>query len=193
MPDQLHPAPGWHSRGYLPHLDVPGLIQSITIHLADSLPRQALEKILSSTAPDDPERRRRIERLLDAGHGACWLARPEIATIIESALLHWDAKRYRILCWVIMPNHVHTLVQTQKDHPLPQVLHGLKSFTANVANQQLGRTGHLWARDYFDRYIRDDGHLAAVTAYIENNPVKAGLVTRAEDWAFGSARRRSNG
>jgi putative transposase len=51
----------------------------------------------------------------------------------------------------------------------------------------------FWERDYFDRYIRDDGHLAAVVRYVERNPVKAGLVARAEDWPFGSARRRGVG
>jgi len=55
----------------------------------------------------------------------------------------------------------------------------------------LGRQGVLWQREYFDRYIRDEGHLQAVIAYIESNPVKAGLVRRAGDWPFGSARERS--
>ncbi len=48
-------------------------------------------------------------------------------------------------------------------------------------------------RDYYDRYIRDDAHLQAVVAYIENNPVKAGLIANAHDWPFGSACRRSGG
>jgi putative DNA methylase len=150
-----------------------------------------MEQIYAATSPDDPERLRRVERLLDAGHGECWLAKPEIATLVEESLLHGDGQRYRLLCWVIMPNHVHTLIETLDGHPLPDVAHSWKSFTANVANRRLGRTGHFWARDYFDRYIRDDQHLAAVIRYIENNPVKAGLVERAEDWLFGSARRRA--
>ncbi len=190
MPNPLLPTPGWHSRGCLPHLDLPGLIQSISFRLGDSLPRDAVEQIYSSTKPDDPERLRQAERLMDAGQGACWLRRPDIASFVEDALLHGDGERYRLICWVVMPNHVHTLIETRDGHPLPKIVHGWKSFTANQANRDLGRTGQFWARDYFDRYIRDDRHLAAVIAYIENNPVKAGLVDRAEDWAFGSARRR---
>ena len=41
--------------------------------------------------------------------------------------------------------------------------------------------------DYFDRYIRDEKHFASAITYIENNPVKAGLCRRPEDWAFSSA------
>ncbi len=89
-----------------------------------------------------------------------------------------------------MPNHLHLLVETRDDYPLPQVVHSWKSYTAKRANALLGRSGDFWARDYFDRYIRDDSHLATVTAYIENNPVRAGLVERPEDWPFGSAARR---
>ncbi len=61
MPPDPSPPKGWHSRGYLPHLDVPGLLQSVTFHLADSLPRQAVEQLYAGTAPDDPERLHRIE------------------------------------------------------------------------------------------------------------------------------------
>ena len=88
---------GWHSRGYLPHLDVPGLLQSVTFHLGDSLPRNAVEQMYACTKPDDPERVRRIERYLDAGHGACWLGRPDLACLVEDALLHFDGAKLEIL------------------------------------------------------------------------------------------------
>jgi putative transposase len=121
------------------------------------------------------------------------LRRPQIACLVEDALLHFDGTRYRLLCWVVMPNHVHLLMETSDAHPLPKVVQSWKSFTAKQANAILGRTGTFWDRDYFDRFIRDDGHLAAVTRYIEDNPVKAGLVGRAEEWAWGSAQRRGMG
>ncbi len=184
------PPPGWHSRGYLSHLDVPGLLQSVTFHLGDSIPHEALTRIYAETRADDPVRLQRIERLLDAGHGACWLRRPDIAPLVEAALLHFDGARYRVLAWVVMPNHVHVLIETLEGHPLPDQLQSWKSYTAKAANALLGRTGAFWERDYFDRYIRDDHHLAAVVHYIEQNPVKAGLVERAEDWPWGSAARQ---
>jgi len=180
----------WHSRGYLPHCDTPGLLQAVTFRLADSLPADTLDHLLQE-AGDDMEKRGRIEVFLDAGYGACWLKQPEIAGIVEDALLHWDGQRYRLLAWCVMPNHVHVLIETREGSSLSGVLHGWKSFTAKTINRCLGRTGTVWMRDYFDRYIRDDHHLAAIIAYIHANPVKAGLVQNEWEWphssAFGSA------
>ena len=66
----------------------------------------------------------------------------------------------------------------------------LKSFTAHQANQILGRSGELWFREYFDRFIRDDRHFSNAVSYIEYNPNKAGLVRRPEEWRWSSAFRR---
>ena len=178
---------GWHSRGYLPHLDQPGLLQFITFRLSDSLPPAVLHRLVAETADDEAERYRRIEAYLDAGHGACWLRRPEIATQVQDALLHFDGVRYRLLAWVVMPNHTHALIETKRSFPLPGVVQSWKGFTARRANSLLGRSGAFWQRDYYGRYIRDDAHWAAVTRYIAHNPVKAGLAKNPADWPFGSA------
>ncbi len=177
----------WHSRGYLPHCDVPGLIQAVTFRLADSLPSEVLEG-LKYAAGDNKEQHKRVDTLLDAGYGACWLKQPEIAARVEDALLHWDGTRYHLLAWCVMPNHVHALIETHTDFPLPDVVHSWKSFLAHAINQHLGRTRAVWMHDYFDRYVRDDHHLAAVIAYIHANPVKAGLVSDEPDWPYSSAR-----
>jgi hypothetical protein len=76
--------------------------------------------------------------------------------------------------------------------PLHDVGQSWKSFTAKAINRRLGRTGTVWMRDYFDHYIRDDRHLAAVVAYIHANPVKAGLVDHEEAWPHSSARLIGN-
>ena len=55
----------WHSRGYLPHCDTPGLLQAVTFRLADSLPAEALLN-LQQEATNDVEKRKRIEALLDS-------------------------------------------------------------------------------------------------------------------------------
>lgn len=185
------PAPpkGWHSRGYLPHLDAPTMLQSVTFRLADSLPamlRAEFEQALA--VEEDAERRRRIESCLDLGRGSCVLRNPRIARLVEDALIQFDGVRYYLLAWVIMPNHVHVLIQTVTGHPLSAIVHAWKSFTAKRANALLGTTGTFWQPDYYDRYIRDDAHLAAVRRYIDDNPVKAGWVSRPEEWPFGSAR-----
>lgn len=107
---------------------------------------------------------------------------------MEKALLYFDGKRYRLVAWVIMPNHVHVLIETFEGFPLDTILHSWKFFTANEANKILNRKGAFWLREYFDRYIQDDRHFANAVWYIHENPVKAGFVDRAEDWLFSSAR-----
>jgi len=175
----------WFSRGYLPHFDLPDLLQSITFRLADSLPQAVLDEMTHELAEHPEakrqrERERRIAAYLDAGHGACWLKDSRVADLVESALLHFDGRRYRLLAWCVMPNHVHALVETNEGFPLSKIVHSWKSFTGNEANKILGRSGDFWQREYHDRFIRDDEHYRNAVVYIENNPVKAGLVTTAE-------------
>ena len=192
---------GWYSRDYLPHWDRPGLIQTITFRLGDALPsevlaRWRLELAREREAVRDLETRRRIEAWLDAGHGTCHLRDARIAALVETALRHFDGERYRLLAWVVMPNHVHILIETREGHPLAKVVQSWKRWTARQANTLLGTSGVFWQREYHDRYIRDGEHLGRVTSYIEENPVKVGLCARAEDWRWGSAwegRRRSAG
>jgi REP element-mobilizing transposase RayT len=185
MPDSDHS--GWHSRGYLPHLDAPNLVQHVVFRLADSLPAH-LRNEIAKTPPE--ERVRRVDIALDQGHGRRDLTLPGIPELIERALLRFDGERYSLLAWCIMPNHVHVMIETRPGHRLDRIVHSWKSFTAHTANQLLGRAGSFWAPEYFDRYMRDDAHLAATLAYIENNPVKAGLCREPREWEFSSAARR---
>lgn len=178
---------GWHSRGYLPHFDSPETIQFLTFRLADSLPPEAIEKLRHETFISDSER----DTLLDAGVGVCWLKRPEIAGTIEGALLNFDGERYRLLAWVVMPNHVHALIQPHDGHRLGDIVSSWKRFSARMANRQLGRTGTFWQDDYWDTYIRNERHYESTMAHIENNPVKAGLAKTPSEWAWGHARLRA--
>jgi REP element-mobilizing transposase RayT len=182
---------GWHSRGYLPHLDAAGLTQSVTFRLADSLPG-AQAGIWSELArlASDAKRRALAEAWLDRGHGSCVLREPDLAAFVENALLCFDGQRCRVLAWVVMPNHVHVLVGVFPSWPLRSLVKSWKSYTARAINDRLGRRGALWQADYFDRFIRDDDHLRNEIDYIEENPVKAGLVAFAADWPWSSASRK---
>jgi REP element-mobilizing transposase RayT len=186
---------GWYSRGYLPHCDEPGKVQFITFRLCDSMPREVLDAYdhaLRRKEMDELERMRKIERYLDKGHGACWLREPTIAQMIENALLHFDGERYRLNAWCVMPNHVHTLIETVKGHSLDSVTHSWKSFTAQEANRILGRRGTFWQREVFDRYMRGVVHFQRTLFYIEENPVAAGLVAAQAEWPFSSARLKND-
>ena len=190
------PHRGWYSRGYLPHWDHPGMIQSVNFRLGDSLPLAVIEKWKSELAlqledEHSVQLRRRIEDYLDAGHGECWLRRPDIARLVEGALFNFDNQRYRLLAWCIMPNHVHALIETRAGFPLADVLHSWKSYTSHDANKLLRRSGEFWQREYLDRFVRNAEHYASVIAYIEENPVKAGLAKLKTEWPWSSARFRA--
>ena len=89
-----------------------------------------------------------------------------------------------------MPNHVHTLFTPAAEFEMSGILHSWKSFAAHECNKFLRRSGRFWAREPFDRYIRNERHFHNALAYIEDNPVKAGLCEKPEDWPWSSARKR---
>jgi REP element-mobilizing transposase RayT len=179
---------GWHSRGYLPHFDSPQVVQTITFRLADSLPKILCDDILR--AADGATRLKAFEAIMDSGRGACLLREPAIARIIEDALRHFDGERYRLLVWVVMPNHVHVMIEQIEGFRLSDVVRSWKSYTAKAVNALRKSSGAVWAPDYFDRFVRNERHFANALRYIEENPVTAGLAPRAEDWPYSSAKRR---
>jgi REP element-mobilizing transposase RayT len=191
----------WYSRGYFPHIDSDSLTQHVSFHLFDSLPQSLLRqwreelqlvrttgKTSASEVRD--EHRQRIHDALDAGYGSCFLRDHQLAQIVEDALLHFDGERYALHAWCVMPNHVHTLFTPLVGFKMSGVVHSWKSFTAHECNKTLGRSGRFWEREPFDRYIRNPEHFQNAVIYIENNPVKAGLCARPEEWQWSSARRR---
>ena len=186
---------GWYSRGYLPHFDGRALPQFITIHLAGSIPTRVIRRWRQEfkTLTCEQEKillQRRIERYLDQGYGEAFLKIPELAEMVQNALLTFDNLRYRLFSWVIMPNHVHSLLTRFEQFELSDILHSIKSFTAHEANKMLSREGQFWIEEYFDRYIRNQEHFERTVRYIENNPVKAGLCRRPEEWPYSSAFRK---
>ena len=174
----------WRSRGYLPHLDAPNLVQHIVFRLADSLPTGIRQDVVELRHDDGVLA---IDAALDQGHGKRDLALPSVATLVQTALLIFDAERYALTAWCVMPNHVHALLEIRLGYRLDRIVHSWKSYTAKEANRLLGRTGSFWAPEYFDRFMRDEEHLASTAAYIEGNPVKAGLCENVSDWRFSSA------
>lgn len=201
---------GWHSRGYIPHFENPYAIQHVTYRLADTLPKDVLRRMDAELdmLPEEMrivERRRRIEALMDAGYGSCILRNESAACCMLETWFRFDGERYRLLAFVVMPNHCHVLIECLEGFPLWKTVNSWKSYTARwinghvalspVEQAALGRDAlnshrrRLWQRDYWDRYIRNEQHFNAAKYYIENNPVTAGLVQVPEDWPWSSAVR----
>ncbi len=64
--------------------------------------------------PRTAQLRKRIERDAEQGYGACWLRDDRVAEVVPNALLHFDGERSRLLAWVVMPNHVHVLLDPSR-------------------------------------------------------------------------------
>jgi REP element-mobilizing transposase RayT len=191
------PRAAWHSRGYLPHFECAEVPQHVTFHLPDSLPQSVLQQLGNElkTLPAERRevgRRRRLDDCIDAGQGSCVLRRPEIADMTQTSLLRFDSQRYRLIAWVVMPNHVHALFTPMDGWTVAQIVASWKKFTAReICDSRRDRgeipSGPIWHREYWDRYIRDRRHLAQTIEYIHLNPVKARLVGAAESWRWSSA------
>jgi type I restriction enzyme R subunit/putative DNA methylase len=181
------------SRGYFPHEECPDLIQHVTLHLSDSLPKASLNRIQKNVErKPDTERNRetlkRIQRLMDQGYGSCVLRNPNCAKIVQTCLLHFHGIRYKIHAWALMPNHVHVLFSGTPAFSMQTILASWKKFTATrilEANHLSPRP--LWHPEFHDRFIRNQGHYRNVVRYIHQNPVKAKLTQQPCDWAWSSA------
>ncbi len=182
---------GWYNRGYIPHFDGGEIPQFLTFRLFDSLPQKVVEK-WREDAKDQGEEgkvifRKNVENYLDKGFGECFLKDERVAEMAQNSLLFHHDKKYRLLSWVVMPNHIHTLATPFEKTELREITHSIKSYTAHEANKLLNRKGQFWQHESFDRYVRNRKHFVNVIEYIENNPVKAGLCEKPEDWKFSSA------
>ena len=179
---------GWYQGRHLPHFDADETTQFVTIRLADSMPRELLDK-WRADAKTDAAFRKKIEKYLDNGHGACWLKREVVAEMVQNSLKFHDGKKYLLFAWVVMLNHLHILFRSLPGEHLDSIMHSIKSYTAHEANKLLGRSGSFWQAESFDRYIRDARHFRATVRYIHMNPVKAGLCASPEEWKYSSAFR----
>jgi REP element-mobilizing transposase RayT len=185
-------------RNHLPHWRQADVTYFVTTRLADSVPQRtlrawneereiwlcangcpSLEKVES--LPDELRHEyharftAKFQNYLDAGEGACHLRRPEAASIVADALRFFDAKRYHLGEFVVMPNHLHLLVTPVTGAELSSILHSWKRFTAREINKLLGREGRLWQAESFNHIVRSEVQLERFRRYIAANPVKARL------------------
>lgn len=182
---------GWRSRGYLPHIEAGTTPQFITWRLADSLPVEVLALWAEElkALPENEKNReilQRIEAYLDAGHGSCLLKNPVAAKIAQDALLFHHRNQYRLLSFVVMPNHCHALLAPIEGFTLSKIMHSQKSFTVHEINKALGREGDLWQAEYYDEIRDDEEAIERTRLYIEWNPVKAGLCADPNYWPYSS-------
>ncbi len=125
-----------------------------------------------------------------------WLADEKAAQIVANELHALDGERYRLVAYSILSNHVHLAIDTDEyrfepvhqgvtaPYPLTDTLKRLKGRTARFCNLALGRSGAFWHAESYDHVIRNAQEYERIIWYILNNPVKAGLAEKWEDWKF---------
>ncbi len=172
-------------RRRLPHLYSQGQPVFITWRLYDSLPpnRHFPPTFTSGQAFAA------MDRLLDAAStGKVYLRQPDIANMVVEAI-HYNAdvlRHYDLHAFVVMPNHVHLLVTPTI--ALPKLMKSLKGITARRANAILTLTGTpFWQEESYDHLIRDEPEFEKIRRYIEENPVRAGLVRASGEYRWSSA------
>ncbi len=148
----------------------------ITCRLADALPRAVLQR---EAGQRHARRRLAIDRFLDSGYGSCALKAPDVAHCVIENWRHFDGDRYRLHAWVVMPNHVHVIIDVREGHPLAEIVHGWKSYTAHAIRRLRGDSGRVWQPEYWDRMIRDDLHFFARGGVRRDEPRSRSPRTRA--------------
>jgi REP element-mobilizing transposase RayT len=87
-----------------------------------------------------------------------------------------DLQRANTVAFVVMPDHLHWLMQLGEGATLSQVVRGVKSLTSH-------RLGYaVWQRGYHDHAVRHDEDLKAMSRYVIANPIRAGLVSSVGDY-----------
>lgn len=215
----------------LPHYQPAGYTYFVTFRLNGSLPVQIIKQLkderekqlkvisgLSNKTFRLNEYRKyqsvyfgKFDKLLDASdYGPTWLKEKEIAQIVKDAIHFYDNKKYDLICYTIMSNHVHQvftpIVGRDLSRPPEQVdsslqnnidmnvdlqfpivtdiLRLIKGSTARECNKILNRSGSFWQHESYDHAVRDYDELQRTVEYVLNNPVKASLCEKWEDWKW---------
>jgi REP element-mobilizing transposase RayT len=154
----------------LPHIDYEKQFQFITFRTYDSIDDFVIR--LQSQEMDNSRRQYELDVYLDKIEKGRYL-NGEVLDFLKSHLFRLDGKSFQLFAFAIMPNHVHILLQ-QIDS-LSKILQHIKGGSSVEINRILNRSGTFWAKDYYDKGIRDELHFKKVYDYIMYNPVKAEL------------------
>lgn len=187
----------------LPHWEQAGRTYFVTFRTVDSIPQVILNRWRVERAtwlrrhsidPTVLDWREQILRLperirreyhetftnrwleeLDCCHGACVLKRPDLSMIVAGSLRHFDGDRYILGDFVVMPNHVHVLVQFPTLGQLKSQGKSWRTYTARQINQAVKLRGQFWQDEGFDHLVRSFEQFEYLRDYIAKNPRKANL------------------
>ena len=152
---------------HLPHIDVQGVYQFITFRTAASTDPYLLQ--LYGQTQNNAEKQMAIDAHLDLSEKGAYFYTDTLRFMFDF-LIEQQLDLYTLVCFAIMPNHIHLLIQPKER--LATVMQKIKGKSAREINKRLNRSGKFWAKDYYDKGIRDERHFRVVYEYIRNNPLK---------------------
>ena len=126
----------------------------------------------------------RLEAAPTGSRGKMPLPRDQDLAFVILNAIRWihDSGRFIVDAAVVMPDHLH-LVGQLGDSALSAVVHSLKSYTANILSKS-GVESPVWQDGYHDHGLRDDEDYRVKVRYVLQNPLRAGLVGRVEDYPY---------
>ncbi len=152
---------------HLPHIDLLNHYQFVTFRTKDSTD-DFLFKLYAQNKPS-PEKQAAIDAYLDSSNQGAYL-HGEALSQLKHFLCQKDGELYKLICFAIMPNHVHMLFKPLQSFSV--VMQKIKGGSARLLNELMNRKGSFWAKDYYDKLIRDEKHFQTVYRYIQQNPMK---------------------
>lgn len=186
----------FHRRN-LPHFYRNNTTFFITYRLKDSIPIKALKELrgkkefteISKTKKEkylkDKKFFAEYDKLLDNNRKIQYLKNEKIAKIVQQSLHFYDKKDFKLICYTIMPNHVHLVFYLFDNlRTVDKIMQSIKRYSARESNKILKRKGSFWQSESFDHIVRDEDELEKIIKYVLYNPVKAKLVNDWKDWKF---------
>jgi putative transposase len=105
---------------------------------------------------------------------------------LEWLSLYSSVYKFDILAYCLMTNHVHVIGIPRKPDSMARIIQTVHMLHTQAVNREKGWSGHLWHSRYFSTAL-DEPYLWQAMRYVEQNPVRAGLVRKAEDYPWSSA------
>src|SRR5260370_15692782 len=167
-------------RRNLPHFQPDGAALFITFRLYDTIPLASGRDGRTFVAADRELERNRL--------GLSWLKQPLVAECVTETIREGERARalYDLVAFVVMPNHVHLLIDPRT--PAPKITQFVKGVSARRSNALLRRTGQpFWQDESFDRWVRSPKERGNIIRYIEFNPVRANLAPEPQLFRYSSA------
>ncbi|MEW6214247.1 MAG: transposase [Nitrospirota bacterium] len=108
---------------------------------------------------------------------------------LEAILFGRRQQWYYLLAFVIMPEHLHLII-IPKDKNISECMKSIKGFPARRINEVFGRKGSIWQSGFYDYILDSEEKVLSRIKYIEENPVRKGMVMQPEDYKYSSIRYR---